>query len=318
MRPTPLSPFRKAFLALSLALLAIVSFAWLFRPDALAAMTVYPPGAWAAPGLFLTMPGAQGRVRRPALLVAAAWLLALLALSEEPRSLARSMFPSQPGGLTIVSMNCAGGSEQAARRALEGRPDVTLLQETPSPARIDALTRELHGPDGQAATGREASIVVRGQVEAFTEGTFYTAARVHLAGGVNAEVVSLRLQTPPVRFDLWNPDAWRAMRAHRALQRGQVREVNAHLAFVPEDVPVIVGGDFNAVQGDPAPGLLAPRLFDAFTASGRGWGNTMMPGLPVIRIDQIWMSRHLRPVSTTARDALGSDHRMVVCRVLPR
>jgi hypothetical protein len=299
---------------MSLALLCVVVFAWLFRPDALTAMTVYPPFAWAIPGLLLAMLGAQWRLRRPGLYVAVAWLLALLVLSEEPRSLVRSLLPQRPGGLIIVSMNCAGGSVEAARRAFEREPDVILLQESPALDQIKALAREFYGSSGEAAAGRESSVIVRGHVESLKDGGFYTAARVRFLRMFPLEVVSLRLQTPPVRFDLWNPEAWRVMRAHRMRQREQVRELNSYLDTVPGDVGIIVGGDFNAVQGDPAPGRLAPRLRDAFDTSGRGWGDTLLPGMPVVRIDQIWLNRHFRPLSTTARDARGSDHRMVICR----
>ena len=57
---------------------------------------------------------------------------------------------------------------------------------------------------------------------------------------------------------------------------------------------MILGGDFNAPQGDAAFRPLAPRLRDAFRDGGQGWGNTITNDTPFLRIDQVWVSDEIR------------------------
>ena len=76
---------------------------------------------------------------------------------------------------------------------------------------------------------------------------------------------------------------------------------------------MIVGGDFNAPQGDAVFRLLRPKLHDAFAEGGRGWGNTILNDVPVLRIDQFWVSETFRSDSVVARGTRNSDHRMVIC-----
>ncbi len=92
-----------------------------------------------------------------------------------------------------------------------------------------------------------------------------------------------------------------------------MREVVEVMHAVPAGRPMILAGDFNATAGDAVFRLLAPRLRDAFAEAGRGWGNTWPKVLPLVRIDQVWISREWQVVNVTAQRAGPSDHRMVVC-----
>ncbi len=76
---------------------------------------------------------------------------------------------------------------------------------------------------------------------------------------------------------------------------------------------MIIGGDFNAPQGDAVFRLLGPRLHDTFPEGGRGWGNTITNGFPFLRIDQVWASGSIRADRVIARRTRHSDHRIVVC-----
>ena len=53
-------------------------------------------------------------------------------------------------------------------------------------------------------------------------------------------------------------------------------------------------------------------LSDSWLETGGGWGATMMNGIPVIRIDRIWLGEGLQPTGSHARKTEHSDHRMVV------
>jgi len=53
-------------------------------------------------------------------------------------------------------------------------------------------------------------------------------------------------------------------------------------------------------------------LEDAWRISGSGWGGTVPEFLPLVRIDQLWLSREIRPVAVRVVRLPGSDHRAVV------
>ena len=53
-------------------------------------------------------------------------------------------------------------------------------------------------------------------------------------------------------------------------------------------------------------------LSDAWLRSGSGWGATVPEFFPLARIDQIWISRGIQPVSVRVVRVEGSDHRAVI------
>ena len=86
------------------------------------------------------------------------------------------------------------------------------------------------------------------------------------------------------------------------------------------DGPLIVAGDLNA----PPPSLVIRALtdvglIDTFSASGRGYGytfgHTLFGGRSFLRIDQVLVSRHLKPSRVWVGGAEGSDHRPVITEV---
>src|SRR5947208_3660252 len=92
-------------LSLSAALCAVASLCCGLRPDAFAAVTIFPAWIWIVPGLLLAALGLSRKRKRPALGVGLLWLLFLVLFAEEPASLARAVIgggpaiegPSQPG-----------------------------------------------------------------------------------------------------------------------------------------------------------------------------------------------------------------------------
>ena len=83
-----------------------------------------------------------------------------------------------------------------------------------------------------------------------------------------------------------------------------------------DTLPIIMGGDCNAPGGDAALRVLRPVLRDAFFDDGRGWGNTHSSELPILRIDQIWVSKQFQVAAIVARRTLNSDHRIVICDLM--
>ena len=296
---------------------------FMLRPDTAAAVTFWPPWGYALAGALASVGMALRRPRRPFLFLAAGWLLFLILFAEEPRSLMRigpapspewTAARSAGRALRVVSLNCAGGSEHAARETGAVDPDIVLLQESPSRRDVADVGRSLFGREAGIVPGLDGSVVSRwkaGEIQ-LPNGlrSIAAGARVRLSVGGESVVISARLLPPEICEALWSPACWRRHTANRVARREQMRALGEAL---PEGVPTILGGDFNAPAGDAVFRLLPTSLHDTFAAAGRGWGNTIINEIPVLRIDQIWVSRHFRPESVTARRTKHSDHRMVVC-----
>jgi hypothetical protein len=334
---------RLSLLGLSFVFGLFLAFCYARRPDACAAVTVWPVWSWVAPGLLpaaLACIGASRKAKgereqndaakpkrgraRPLKLAALFWLLFVLIFAEEPKSLLRwnsgvagwEAARREGKAIRVVSINCAWGQKAAALEAAPFQPDIVLLQESPRRKDAEEVARKLFGGEGEVVVGLDAAIIVRGKIlpaKLPPRVGFFAQARIRLTAGPEIEVVSLHTIVPPVHTDLWNPAVWRIYRNHREDQRNQMRIVARQLAEMPSSVPMIVGGDFNAPQGDAVFRLLQPRLRDTFPEAGTGWGNTIINDMPALRIDQIWVSEHFRPVRVFAQKTLHSDHRMVVC-----
>jgi endonuclease/exonuclease/phosphatase (EEP) superfamily protein YafD len=337
-------------LSLSVALWAGVSFCYGLRPDACAAVTIFPTWAWAALGLLLAALGVRRKSKRPAALVAVLWVVSLLIMAEEPVSLARAAFGQAPSSelrapresgslqhgarrtelgaaneaslLRVVSLNCAGGNFEAAAEVARFEPDLVLLQESPSRQEVERLGRQLfHRADG-ALWGVDASILARGHLTAAATPPALritcVQAHVQLASGLETDVVSLRLIPALVRTDLWSPGCWRDQTANRLARRDQLRAIVQQIDALPAAAPLVLGGDFNAPAGDAVFRLLSPRLHDTFREAGLGWGDTIINEEPLVRIDQVWASRQFQAVAVRAQRTQHSDHRMVICDLLLR
>jgi vancomycin resistance protein VanJ len=322
---------RRAALALSLALCAGLSFCYALRPDSCAAVTVWPVWTWITPGVLLTVPAWNRPGKRAAALVIALWFVYLLALAEEPGSLAR--FGSWPdpawqaarkrgAALRVISLNCAGGDPNAAEEVAQYDPDIVLLQESPGRKEVEALARRLFGEKAGVIWGVDASLLARGRVRAedlpASLRSFCAQARVRLEAGPEVEVVSLRLLPSVFRADLWSPDCWRVYAEDRRARLEQIRSLLPNLHAVPKDVPLLVGGDFNAPAGDAVCRHLPPRLRDTFSIAGQGWGDTITNDFPALRIDQVWADEWFCIASVVARKTRYSDHRMVICDLFLR
>jgi vancomycin resistance protein VanJ len=323
-------PAQRAFPVLSSLLCLGLAIAYASRADACAAITVFPAWVWPVPGLGLAALGTRRRPgRRWAGIAALAWVSFLMAFAEEPRSLARlAKSPDREwaaarrrgAAVRVVSLNCAIGNRGAAEEIAAVGPDLVLLQESPGRAEVETIARELFGEGAGVAYGVDASLIARGPIVVAdlppAMRGYAVQARARLREGAEAEVISTRLLPAVFRLDLWSPDCWREQAENRRRRREQLRAIARRIDSVPPSVPVILGGDFNAPQGDAVFRLLGPRLRDAFAEGGRGWGNTILNEAPALRIDQVWVDAGFDALRVVARKTRHSDHRMVVCDLI--
>ncbi|NQU09997.1 endonuclease/exonuclease/phosphatase family protein [bacterium] len=303
--------------ALSLLLCVFAAVAHLWYPAGLTAFTVLPAWGWAVPGIILGALAFRRRQPLFAIITVGLWLVYVLVFAEEARSLGRALLPSRSDEqvIRVVSLNCAGDKRAAAEVEVV-RPDIVLLQEVPPRSSVAALARQLWGGHAGVAWETDTAIITRGEIlntDAQASATAHLIqARIRLPGAGDIHAISLRLAPAPVRFDLWNPACWSSQAVDRRHRREWLERIARQVSLVPERIPVLVGGDFNAPAGDAVYRVLRPRLSDAFAVAGTGWGNTLANDLPLVRIDQIWVSNQIQSRRVVARKTQYSHHRMVV------
>ena len=174
----------------------------------------------------------------------------------------------------------------------------------------------MFGEEGDILSGVDTALTTRGKIERIASTGYYVIGKVRLSTDQEVGVVSLRLSPPPFRFDLWNPDCWRAFRNHRIKQREEIVALSKVLQDLPSDLPLIVGGDFNANPRDAIFAELPAALHDSFSSAGSGWGNTITNEVPFLRIDQIWINELFQPLRVVSEAAVETDHRAVIADLI--
>jgi len=291
-----------------LGFLACATAAYAWPSDALYAFTIWPPFVWAGIGALLSLPGILKHRTLPQILLISAWLVFWLVFGEERIWMPSRLFSPPTGAARVVSMNCSGGSVDAAREALTGTPEIALLQESPSRSELESIVRNLYGPSGAVVSGPDASIVVKGKFVNLNlnfGNTNFLVALVETEKLGSLLVVSLRLTPPVFRLDYWNPECWRAYAENRRIRREELREVVEYVKDLSPD-RLIIGGDFNT---PPDRGTFAPLSQFADQASADS-GYTAINEFPLARIDQVW-SRGIPAARSRASRTVHSDHRKV-------
>lgn len=263
----------------------------------------------------------------PGLLAAAlarrVWLAAALALpalfigvTYAPLFLPRgSVALAEQHPITVMSYNVWGRNRNTA--AITGvvgqvRPDILLLQEV-KPAAARKIKTSLSGlyPRGELFWVYEPAI---GQAVASRYPVVSSTAEPQ-----KGRVQKVVLRTPAGPVAVWNvhtnhPFPW-------SRQYRQLAALTADIAA--EDMPLIVGGDFNTTDQSETYRLVNRYLRNAHWDAGWGFGFSFpartrlvkkLPLLtPVVRIDHIFYSNHFfaRSARTLTR-AGGSDHFPVV------
>ncbi|RYG27057.1 hypothetical protein EON82_00955 [bacterium] len=234
-----------------------------------------------------------------------AWCLALHVV-REPSALVL-LLPNQKEGdtLRVVSLNCAGGTTEAAAEAFAQDADVVLLQEVGS--RTDFVHAAEKSGYPYVSYSVDDAVFTRHPLTNPSKATDYAAATIEL-DGKRVRLVALRLLPPVFRLDLWSPDCWRNYAEDAAQRRKRLSELFTEAGA---SGICIVGGDFNATN----PRLVSdnrPDWSEAGRSVGRGWRGTGTNDFPFVWVDQIWGSPEIRWSQAYVRKTRNSDHRMVV------
>jgi endonuclease/exonuclease/phosphatase family metal-dependent hydrolase len=104
---------------------------------------------------------------------------------------------------------------------------------------------------------------------------------------------------------------------HLGLHRSErAHHVDQLLAMLDGSVGTfVVGGDLNALPGDPGPSSLTALASDCWEAAGEGSGATFASHAPTARIDYLFAGRAFRPLRTWTAGGTSSDHLMVVAEL---
>ncbi|MFM7132486.1 MAG: endonuclease/exonuclease/phosphatase family protein [bacterium] len=92
--------------------------------------------------------------------------------------------------------------------------------------------------------------------------------------------------------------------------RWQQRQMQRIAAMMDanDNLPLVVGGDFNVPPGSIYAMPLEKRFKDAFIETGSGYGFTFPTKFPWLRLDRFYHSRGFRPLRTKVGPNFGSDH----------
>lgn len=240
--------------------------------------------------------------------------------------------------ITILVLNMHAGWDAGKEANLgrvaalirETKADVVLLQE------VDRGTKRSHLVDQPSVLERLTGLkAVFGRTLDYDGGQYGIAV---LAAGSLADegVVPLRTDPPQARaggsteprgvlvtrVTLRSGAAIRVLNTHLDASRDdglRLQEIDRLIAAareLPEGLPMLIGGDFNATPDSETYARMTRAGFvDAFQACGRGQGLTYPADSPVKRIDYLFLPASARCLVAEVPSFLGSDHRPLLVRL---
>jgi endonuclease/exonuclease/phosphatase (EEP) superfamily protein YafD len=268
-------------------------------------ITAAPPVVWGV----LLLPSA---VRlRSAILLAAIVLFVALA-SEWPR-FGPGKEPTA-GAVRLVSWNIGAGNSGWVEAALTLEPDLVFVQEGMKPAAVPEGYHWYGTLDPGTLSRFPAEVLPTESVGPWTPPQLLSME----IQGKKLLAANVRLMLPSVVIQLVNPLEENPRENYRA-RVGQYEKLARLLRSTAERTgadAILLAGDFNVPAGMTSLEPLRGFLRDAWRTSGSRWGGTVPEFLPLVRIDQLWLSSGIWPVSVRVVRLPGSDHRAVVADVV--
>lgn len=311
----------------SLLLHAFTFWIYARQPDSLAAFTVFPIWMWGGIGLLLSVLAFCFLRSRLSLMVTAIWAVTLPFAMDEAKVLSNfNHSPIEPDRqkvdgkrnrlIRIATVNCADfGYGNPMDDLRKWNPDIVLIQQA-APSRVKELSETLYKDGGDFRAHAGNGIITRFEIrqEVINPRTRNQQVTLVLPGGTEIEVVNIHLASAATDLRLWNSESRATHRSNRNLR---LSELSAVLQILERSSsfpakPTILGGDFNSGANDIVHRLLVRDFEDVFSQVGRGWGNTFHRRFAILRIDQIYATRQLRPVASGVIVSKKTDHRIVI------
>ncbi len=283
------------------AIVLLLVLAYLLRADDAYIVHIWPMWAWTPLVLLPWLSLRFWRQWQGLLGSLGAWIVILMLFGEPTPA---ELIPTghgkpQASSLRVVSLNCAGGMLTAAEEVFTLDPDIILLQESPSAEKLADLSEKRLGHNTVVVGPDCAVLAVRPPQKLLMESN-YVLAEVR-----GLRVLSLRLQPPVLRFDLFSPSAWAAYRRDIERRAGELTEIKQKAGLVD-----LVAGDFNTPNSRRIGGVL--KGMKEAKGAIHGWGSTAINDYPMVRIDQIWSGDKLVLINSFVVKSQHSDHRLSV------
>lgn len=310
---------------LLVAYLAVV-ICLLNRWDGLVMITLIPIWAWAAIGMLASALSWLFFRGIPSIVVFCLCLFTGVTFSEETHSLVRELVskvgseetsPPDDQTITIINLNC-GGTEAPLSRIAGDKPDIITIQDAPSEKSLITLKNELFGDDYSLLINRSNAIIARGKFIAEIKETESATLHGRLSHPSRKifDITTVDLNYCIPRKDMWKPKVWKQLTEVRIQNRRLIRGYLGENSIKANNIIRVFSGGFNTPPRDDVfRPLITNSLKDVFAESGMSWGNTYPSDYPSLRLDQIWVSAELEPLSAKATLNPDAFHRTVVARL---
>lgn len=216
------------------------------------------------------------------------------------------------GALRVATWNVHGmraGVEEIARVIRAEQVDIVALQESGPRRRLRAVgeTLDMHVCGDPWAFPRRriqnAVLVRRGLASIVSHRLHrFSGGSLLYPRGVLLADTDLHVSVSSVHLGLDSSE-----RAHHVEQLMAI--------LLGPDAAFVVGGDLNALPGDPGPSSLAGLASDCWEAAGEGSGATFPSNVPTARIDYLFTGPAFRPLRAWTAGGTASDHLMVVAEL---
>ncbi|HXV61674.1 MAG TPA: endonuclease/exonuclease/phosphatase family protein [Vicinamibacteria bacterium] len=221
---------------------------------------------------------------------------------------ARASSPSDT--IRVVSWNIGAENAEWADAVRSLKPDIVLVQESSKPLSVWKGFDWYGTPDPGTLTRFPAEILPTEKVGP------WSAPQLLLVDvrGRKILVANVHLMLPAAVLQLVDPLEANPLENYR-LRVGQFDRLASLIRSTAETTGaqgIILAGDFNTPARMPSLDPLRVFLTDAWTTRGSGWSATMPAFLPLERIDHIWVSPGVEPITVRVVPLDGSDHRAVV------
>lgn len=307
-----------------IGLLVTVGICMLNRWDAMVPITLIPIWAWAGFAMIVSLLCWIVCRNVYSIVVMCIWLAVGVVFSEEThgitRELGHAIFTGPPTKdeqaitLCVVNVNC-NGQKSSLDRIKDLSPDVVIIQQAPEQEALEAFADELWGAERDLLTHRTNAILGHGKfLNTLAEEESSTIhVRLRHPKGATIDVTDIELSYCAPRIDMWKPEVWNDLIDARITNRKLVRAFLGENEMTTPRIGRIVSGGFGTPPADDVyRPLITAKLVDSYAESGVSWGNTYPGKYPLLRLDQIWVSKNLKPRKTFAVHNPDSDHRTVV------
>jgi hypothetical protein len=310
----------------SIVLHAFTVYFFTRQPDRFAAFTVLPLWFWGLLGLSIAGT-ALILLRSPfSMIVCTIWIVTVLFGADEAKVVANigkkpatktplSTLDGRPV-IRVLTLNCENSNKGSPiEDILAWNPDIILVQEI-YPYFVKTICDRAFAGTGHYRVHKSSGIISRwpisrdGRIDQFRD----HQVTVSLPDGSNLEVVNVHLASAATDMRIWRSECWNTHRYNRVARRFELGSIlqTVETTANPVQHAVIIGGDFNAPAQDTTYRLMHRDFRDAFLTAGTGWGDTFPSKVPLMRLDHVYSSRHLRAVKTAVETVAHSDHRILV------